>query len=55
MSKPAAGRHEVPASQRRELILRFVVTSTEFHTIRTKAKELRLSLSEYLRQAVLKG
>jgi len=55
MSKRAAGRPEVPASQRRELILRFGVTRTESHTIRTKAKELRLSLSEYLRQAALKA
>jgi hypothetical protein len=50
-----SGRPEVPASQRREEILRFVVTKAEAAEIRGKAKEQRMSLSEYLRQAALKG
>ena len=52
MSK-RAGRPEVPASQRREEILRFVVTKAEAAKIRSKAKEQGLTLSEYLRQVAI--
>jgi hypothetical protein len=55
MSKQRSGRPELPASQRREEILRFVVTKAEGAEIRSKAKQQRMSLSEYLRQVALKG
>lgn len=44
-----AGRPAVAASQRREAYFRFVVTKAEARKIRAKAKELGLSISEYLR------
>jgi hypothetical protein len=49
-----AGRPAVPASQRREEILRFVVTKAEAALIRGKAKGQRMSLSEYLRQVAVR-
>jgi hypothetical protein len=48
-----AGRPEVPASQKRQEIIRFVVTKAEAARIRAKAKEQGLSLSEYLRQVAI--
>jgi hypothetical protein len=48
-----AGRPEKAASQRREIIFRFVVTKAEAGKIRSKAKALGLTISEYLRQAAL--
>jgi len=41
------------ASERREEILRFMVTKEEEALIRTKAAELHLTLSEYLRFATI--
>ena len=43
------GRPRVPESQKRNRILRFVVTKAEDALIRAKAKQLHLELSEYLR------
>jgi mobilization protein NikA len=43
------GRPEVAASQRREIIFRFVATKAEAVKIRGKAKALGLTISEYLR------
>jgi hypothetical protein len=48
-----AGRPEVPESQKREAIFRFVVTKSEAAKIRAKAKALGLSLSEYLRSVAI--
>jgi hypothetical protein len=44
-----AGRPEIPASQRREVILRFVVTKADAGKIRKKAKASGMTISEYLR------
>lgn len=44
-----AGRPEIPPSQRRESVLRFVVTRAEFKKIKDKARSLGQSVSEYLR------
>ena len=51
--KKRAGRPEVAASQRRQEIIRFVVTKAEAAKIRSKAKEQGLTLSEYLRQVAI--
>jgi hypothetical protein len=48
-----AGRPEVAASQRREVILRFVVTRAEAVKIRTKAKSDGQTISEYLRSVAI--
>jgi hypothetical protein len=47
------GRPEVAESQRRDTILRFVVTKSEAVKIRTKAKALRQTISEYLRSRAI--
>jgi hypothetical protein len=44
-----AGRPEVAASQRRDVIFRFVVTKAEAFKIRAKAKNQGQTISEYLR------
>jgi hypothetical protein len=44
-----AGRPALTASQKRNVIFRFVVTKAEEKRLRAKAKELGLSISEYLR------
>jgi hypothetical protein len=44
-----AGRPEVAASQRRDVIFRFVVTKAEASKIRAKAKAEGQTISEYLR------
>jgi hypothetical protein len=44
-----AGRPEVAASQRRDVIFRFVVTKAEASKIRAKAKGQGQTISEYLR------
>jgi hypothetical protein len=48
------GRPEVPPSQKRDAILRFVVTKAEAAKIRSKAKAANLTISEYLRQSALR-
>jgi hypothetical protein len=47
------GRPEIPANKRRNFAFRFVATKGEAAKIRAKAKEMNLSLSEYLRQAAI--
>lgn len=47
------GRPEVPESQRRTAILRFVVTKSEAAKIRKKAKASGLTISEYLRSVAV--
>jgi hypothetical protein len=47
------GRPEVAASQRREVIFRFVVTKSEAGRLRAKAKAAGLSISEYLRSVAI--
>jgi hypothetical protein len=48
-----AGRPEIAPSQRREEILRFVVTKSEAVKIRSKAKALKRTISEYLRSVAI--
>jgi hypothetical protein len=48
-----AGRPEKAPSQRREVILRFVVTKSEAAKIRAKAKGSGLTISEYLRSVAI--
>jgi hypothetical protein len=48
------GRPEVPPSQKRDEIFRFVVTKAEAAKIRSKAKAAGLTISEYLRQSALR-
>jgi hypothetical protein len=48
-----AGRPEVAPSQRREEILRFVVTRSEAAKIRAAAKAAGLTISEYLRSVAI--
>ncbi|MGA7622339.1 MAG: hypothetical protein WCA38_16495 [Candidatus Acidiferrales bacterium] len=48
-----AGRPNVPPSQRRDTILRFVVTKSEAQQIRNKAKTVGLTISEYLRSMAI--
>ena len=47
------GRPGVTASQRREVIFRFVVTRAEASKIRSQAKALGLTISEYLRSVAI--
>jgi hypothetical protein len=47
------GRPGVAASQRREVIFRFVVTRAEAGKIRSQAKALGLTISEYLRSVAI--
>ena len=49
-----AGRPAIAASQRREIIFRFVATKAEVAKIRSKAKAAGLTISEYLRQSALR-
>jgi hypothetical protein len=50
------GRPKVPANLQRTSVFRFVTTKAEATKIRGKAKELRLTLSDYLRSvAIPKG
>ena len=51
--KRRVGRPKMAASERREEILRFMVTKEEEALIRAKAAELHLTLSEYLRFATI--
>jgi hypothetical protein len=53
MAKRRAGRPEVAASQKREQIIRFVVTKAEEAKIRGEAKRRGLSVSQYLRNAAI--
>jgi hypothetical protein len=48
-----AGRPKIAPSQRREIILRFVVTKAEAREIRQKAKLTGLTISEYLRSMAI--
>jgi len=48
-----AGRPEVAASQRREVILRFVATKAEAGKIRSMAKASGMTISEYLRSVAI--
>ena len=48
-----AGRPEIAPSQRRDAIIRFVVTKAEAAKIRNKAKASGLTVSEYLRSVAL--
>jgi hypothetical protein len=43
----------MPASQKRGAIFRFVATKAEAKKIRDKAKQLGLTISEYLRQMAI--
>lgn len=47
------GRPQMAASQRRDAILRFVVTKAEAAKIRKKAKASGLTISEYLRSVAI--
>lgn len=47
------GRPKVPASLQRTSVFRFVTTKAEAAKIRSKAKELGLTISEYLRNAAI--
>lgn len=47
------GRPAVAQSQKRNVIFRFVVTNAEEKRLRAKAKELGLSISEYLRSVAI--
>jgi hypothetical protein len=47
------GRPKIAPSQRREVIFRFVVTKAEAAKIRSKAKALGLTISEYLRSVAI--
>jgi hypothetical protein len=47
------GRPAVAASQRREVIVRFVVTKAEAGKIRGQAKASGLTISEYLRSVAI--
>lgn len=49
--KAKAGRPAIAASERRETMVRFLVTKDEMKQIRATAKARRLTLSEYLRAA----
>jgi hypothetical protein len=48
-----AGRPLKAARQKRVVIFRFVVTKAEAKRLRAKAKELHLSISEYLRSMAI--
>lgn len=48
-----AGRPAKAASEKRGVIFRFVVTKAEEKRLRAKAKELGLSISEYLRSVAI--
>ena len=48
-----AGRPPKAASQKRNAIFRFMATAAESKRLRAKAKELGLSISDYIRGAVI--
>jgi hypothetical protein len=48
-----AGRPELAASQKRDVIVRFVVTKAEAGKIRRASKAAGLTLSEYLRSVAV--
>jgi hypothetical protein len=48
-----AGRPEMPENQKRQYIVRFVVTKAEALAIRKKARSLGLTVSEYLRSVAV--
>jgi hypothetical protein len=48
-----AGRPAKAASEKREVIFRFVVTKAEEKKLRAKAKASGLSISEYLRSVAI--
>jgi hypothetical protein len=47
------GRPKVQASERRNAIMRFVVTKAEAEKIRAEAKTRRVTLSDYLRSVAI--
>lgn len=47
------GRPEIPASKKRNMAFRFVATKEEAARLRRKAKEMGLSISEYLRSVAI--
>jgi hypothetical protein len=47
------GRPEKPASQRRVVIFRFVATRRESVKVRSKAKLLGMTISDYLRSVAI--
>jgi hypothetical protein len=51
--KRTAGRPAKAASEKRNVIFRFVVTAAEEKRLRAKAKELGFSISEYLRSVAI--
>ena len=53
MAKKRVGRPELEANQRRSAVFRFVTTQEEGARIRAKAKNLRMTLSEYLRSVTI--
>lgn len=50
-----AGRPEIPASKKRTFAFRFVANKEEAAKVRAKAKEMGLTLSEYLRKVAIPG
>lgn len=48
-----AGRPEIAPNQRRALIFRFVATKAEAAKIRSRAKKLGLTISDYLRSVAI--
>jgi hypothetical protein len=47
------GRPEIEPSQRRNVIMRFVVTKAEAAKIRSLAKTRRVTISDYLRSVAI--
>jgi len=47
------GRPAIPESQKRSMAFRFVATKEEAVRLRRKAKELGLSISDYLRRVAI--
>jgi Mobilization protein NikA len=47
------GRPELPVSQQRRFIFRFLVTKSEALRIRDQARSLGLTISEYLRSVAI--
>ena len=48
-----AGRPVKPASEKRNVIFRFLVTKAEEKRLRAKAKDSGLSISDYLRSVAI--
>jgi hypothetical protein len=53
MPKKRMGRPELPESQKRTKIMRFVVTATEERKIKHRAKAMNKTVSEFLRHISL--